>query len=154
MQIIEGDFRAPVGRYALVASRFNGFIVERLVEAAVDTLRRHGVADESITLVRVPGAHELPLVAERLAASGQYAAIIALGCVIRGATYHFDVVAGESAKGLAQVSTRHGVPVINAVLTTESIEQAIERAGTKAGNKGGDGALAALEMASLLARLP
>ncbi len=154
MQIIEGQFVSPAGRYALVASRFNAFIVERLVEAAADGLRRHGVDDEDIVLVRVPGAHELPLAAERLAASGEYAAIIALGCVIRGATYHFEIVAGESAKGLFQVSMDHGLPVINAVLTTDTIDQAIERAGTKAGNKGYDAALAAIEMVSLLQQLP
>lgn len=153
MKIIEGDFAAAPGRYALVAARFNGFVVESLVAGARDVLLRHGVKDGSIELVRVPGAWELAPVVGKLAASGRYAAIVALGAVIRGATPHFDFVAGECAKGLARVAADSGVPVAFGVLTTDSIEQAIERAGTKAGNKGADAAMAALEMASLYRQL-
>lgn len=153
MKILEGDFAATNARVALVATRFNDFIVDRLVSGARDALVRHGVADEAITLVRVPGAWELPVVAERLAATKDYDAIVALGCVIRGGTPHFEYVAGECAKGLGQVATQHGVPVAFGVLTTDTIEQAIERAGTKAGNKGAEAALSALEMISLLRHL-
>ena len=153
MKIIEGDFAAAQGRYALVAARFNGFVVEPLVAGARDVLLRHGVKDSAIELVRVPGAWELAPVVGRLAASGRYAAIVALGAVIRGATPHFDLVAGECAKGLARVAQDSGVQVAFGVLTTDSIEQAIERAGTKAGNKGADAAMAALEMASLYRQL-
>jgi len=153
MKIIEGDFAAAQGRYALVAARFNGFVVEPLVAGARDVLLRHGVKDSAIELVRVPGAWELAPVVGRLAASGRYAAIVALGAVIRGATPHFDLVAGECAKGLARVAQDSGVPVAFGVLTTDSIEQAIERAGTKAGNKGADAAMAALEMVNLYGKL-
>jgi len=153
MKIIEGDFATAPGRYALVAARFNGFVVEPLVAGARDVLLRHGVKDSAIELVRVPGAWELAPVVGKLAGSGRYAAIIALGAVIRGATPHFDYVAGECAKGLARVAQESGVPVAFGVLTTDSIEQAIERAGTKAGNKGADAAMAALEMASLYRQL-
>ncbi len=153
MKLIEGDFTARDGRFALVVSRFNGFIVESLLEGALDTLRRHGVKDSQITLVRVPGAWESPLVVQRLARKGEYDAIIALGCVIRGGTPHFDYVAGGCAKGVAQASLQHDVPVIFGVLTTDTIEQGIERAGTKAGNKGADAALSALEMVSLMRQL-
>jgi len=150
----EGDFvSAAAARFSIVLSRFNGFIGERLLEAALDTLRRHGVKDRNIEVVRVPGAFELPLVASALAKRGGCDAIIALGCVIRGGTPHFDYVAGECAKGIAAVSREHGLPVAFGVLTTDSIEQAIERAGTKAGNKGADAALTALEMVSLLNKL-
>jgi 6,7-dimethyl-8-ribityllumazine synthase len=146
----EGDLLAPKdARFAIVASRFNHFIVDRLVEGALDGLRRHGVDDARIVLARAPGSWELPLVAGRFAKSGQFAAVIALSAVIRGATAHFDYVAGEAAKGLGQVMASTGVPVLFGVLTTDTIEQAIERAGTKAGNKGWDAALAAIEMASL-----
>lgn len=150
---IEGDFTVADARFAIVASRFNGFIVEGLIAGAVDTLRRHGVADASIDLIRVPGAFEMPLVAQRLAASERYEAIIALGAVIRGATPHFDYVAGECAKGLAAVALDQDLPVGFGVLTTDTIEQAVERAGTKAGNKGADAALSVLEMVSLLRKL-
>lgn len=150
---IEGTFTAADARYAIVVARFNSFIGEALVQGAVDTLRRHGVQEKNITLLRAPGAYELPLVCQRLAQAKKHDAIIALGAVIRGATAHFDVVAGESAKGLSQVSLKENVPVINGVLTTENIEQAIERAGTKAGNKGADAALAAIEMVSLLKQI-
>jgi 6,7-dimethyl-8-ribityllumazine synthase len=153
MKIIEGDFAAAPGRYALVAARFNGFVVEALVAGARDVLLRHGVKDSAIELVRVPGAWELAQVVGKLAASGRYAAVVALGAVIRGATPHFDYVAGECAKGLARVAQETGVPVAFGVLTTDRIEQAIERAGTKAGNKGADAAMAALEMASLYRQL-
>ena len=150
---IEGDFHPVDAHFAIVAARFNDFIVNSLVDGAVDTLQRHGVAAASIKLVRVPGAYELPLVAKRLAASAQYDALIAVGAVIRGSTPHFDYVAGECAKGLAQVSLSHDIPIGFGVLTVDSIEQAIERAGTKAGNKGAEAALGTLEMVSLLQRL-
>ncbi len=150
---IDGVFTAADARYAIVASRFNSFIVEQLVQGALDALKRHGVKEDNITVVRVPGAAELPLVCQKLAASKKQDAVIALGAVIRGATYHFEVVAGESAKGLSQVALAAGIPVINGVLTTESIEQSIERAGTKAGNKGADAAMAAIEMLSVLKQI-
>jgi 6,7-dimethyl-8-ribityllumazine synthase len=153
MKIIEGDFAAPKGRFAIVAGRFNGFVVEPLVAGAHDALRRHGVKDSAIDLIRVPGAWEIAQAAQRLAQSGKYVAVIALGAVIRGATPHFDYVAGEAAKGLAAAAHDSGVPVAFGVLTTDTIEQAIERAGTKAGNKGADAAMAALEMANLYAQL-
>jgi 6,7-dimethyl-8-ribityllumazine synthase len=154
VQIIEGNFQAPKNvRIALVASRFNEFIVDRLVDGAVDTLRRHGVSETRITLVRVPGAFEIPVACRRLAESAKVDAIVALGCVIRGATAHFDHVAGGAITGCSQVAQSTGVPVVLGILTTENIEQAIERAGTKAGNKGSESALAALEMASLLRAL-
>ncbi len=153
INIIEGDFQVADERFAIVAARFNDFIVNSLVGGAVDTLRRHGVAAESIDLVWVPGAYELPLAAQRVAASGRYAALIAVGAVIRGATPHFDYVAGECTKGLAQASLQQDIPISFGVLTVDSIEQAIERAGTKAGNKGADAALSGLEMVSLLRRL-
>ncbi len=153
MKTVEGDFTASNARVALVATRFNDFIVDSLIGGARDTLRRHGVADEALTLIRVPGAWELPLVTDRVAASGEYDGIVALGCVIRGGTPHFEYVAGEAAKGLGQVSQHRGVPVAFGVLTTDTIEQAIERAGTKAGNKGGEAALSLLEMISLLRQL-
>ena len=153
MEIIEGDFATPKGRFAIVAGRFNGFVVESLVAGARDVLVRHGVQDAAIDLIRVPGAWEIALAAGKLAASGKYVAIVALGAVIRGATPHFDFVAGECAKGLAQAALASGVPVAFGVLTTDSIEQAIERAGTKAGNKGADAAMAALEMVSLYGKL-
>ncbi len=145
----EGNFTEVDAPYALVVSRFNSFIVESLLQGALDTLKRHGVADGHITVARVPGAFEMPLIAQRLAASRQYSAIIALGAVIRGGTPHFDYVAGECTKGLAMVSMQYDVPVAFGLLTTDNIEQAIERAGTKAGNKGAEAALSALEMVSL-----
>ncbi len=149
-KLIEGTLVAPDGaRFALVASRFNHFIVDRLIEGAMDALTRHGVRAESCTLVRVPGSWELPIVCARLASTNQFDAIIGLAAVIRGGTPHFDYVAAEVAKGVAQVGLQTGVPTTFGVLTTDSIEQAVERAGTKSGNKGFDAALAALEMASL-----
>lgn len=153
MRIIEGTFQTPSGRFAIIAARFNGFIVEPLVAGARDALLRHGVKDDDIDLIRVPGAWELSQVAGQVAKGGKYSAIIALGCVIRGATPHFDYVAGEAAKGLAQTAHAHSVPLAFGVLTTENIEQAIERAGTKAGNKGADAAMAALEMVNLWKQL-
>jgi len=153
LKTIEGTFIAPKGRYALVVGRFNSFVVESLVSGAVDALVRHGVAESEITLIRAPGAFEIPLVAQKIAQKGEYDAIIALGAVIRGGTPHFEYVAGECTKGLAQVSMEFGVPVAFGVLTVDSIEQAIERSGTKAGNKGAEAALSALEMVSLLAQL-
>ncbi len=151
---IEGHLTDAGGDYALVVSRFNAFITEKLLEGSLDTLRRHGVDIESrCTVVWVPGAYEMPLVCQKLAASGQYAAVLGLGCVIRGGTPHFDYVASEVSKGLATASMQTGVPISFGVLTTNTIEQAIERAGTKMGNKGGEAALAAIEMVSLLAAL-
>lgn len=153
LKTIEGTFITPTGRYALVVGRFNSFVVDSLVSGAVDTLVRQGVERERITLIRAPGAFELPLVVQKVAQQGQHDAIIALGAVIRGGTPHFEYVAGECTKGLAQVSLQFGVPVAFGVLTVDSIEQAIERSGTKAGNKGAEAALSALEMVSLLAQL-
>jgi 6,7-dimethyl-8-ribityllumazine synthase len=154
IRTIEGSLVAPAGaRFTLVASRFNGFVVESLVAGALDTLRRHGVDAARITLVRVPGAWELPLVVQKLASSGGCEAIIALGAVIRGATPHFEHVAGECTKGIAGAALQSGVPVAFGVLTVDTIEQAIERAGTKAGNKGAEAALSALEMVSLLGQI-
>ena len=147
---IEGQLTVPRGaRFAIVASRFNHFIVDRLVEGAIDALARHGVEANNVTIVRVPGAWETPHAVQKIAKSGKVDAVIAIGCVIRGSTPHFDYVAGEAAKGCAQASMATGVPVAFGVLTTDSIEQAVERAGTKAGNKGWDAALTAIEMVSL-----
>jgi 6,7-dimethyl-8-ribityllumazine synthase len=154
MNIIEGNVRATGKKFALVVSRFNSFVVESLVDGALDALERHGeVNTQDITLVRVPGAYELPIAAKKLAEKGGFDAIIALGAVIRGGTPHFDFVAGECNKGLAQVSLEFGIPVSFGVITTDSIEQAIERSGTKAGNKGVDAALGALEMVNVLANI-
>jgi len=150
IKTIEGDLQCRELRFAIVAARFNDFIVEQLIRGAVDALKRHGAADKQIEIVRAPGAYDLPLVARKLAQSRKYDAIVALGAVIKGATAHFDYVAGECASGLARVSQDTGVPVAFGVLTTDTIEQAIERAGTKAGNKGFDAAATAIEMASLL----
>lgn len=147
---VEGSLIVPKGaRFAIVASRFNHFIVDRLVEGAVDALTRHGATEADVTVVRVPGAFEMPLAVQEVARTGGFDAILAIGCVIRGSTPHFDYVAGEVSKGCAQVSLATGVPVAFGVITTENIEQAIERAGTKAGNKGWDAALSAIEMVSL-----
>ncbi len=140
-------------RFALVATRFNGFVVESLVAGALDALRRHGAADDHVVLVRVPGAYELPVAAKKLAASGRYHGIVALGAVVRGATPHFDYVAGECVKGMGAVALEFGLPVGFGVLTVDTLEQAVERAGTKAGNKGAEAALAVVEMVNLLAAL-
>ncbi|MDZ7825220.1 MAG: 6,7-dimethyl-8-ribityllumazine synthase [Gammaproteobacteria bacterium] len=153
VKTLEGDFAAVDARYTLIASRFNAFVVDALVEGAIDALRRHGVPAENITLVKVPGAWELPLVARRVAAVGSADAVIVLGAVIRGGTPHFDYVAGQAASGLAAAQMDTGVPVAFGLLTTDTIEQAIERSGTKAGNKGADAAMTALEMVSLCRRL-
>ena len=150
---LEGNFDGKGKRFAIVLGRFNAFIAERLLEGAVDALRRSGVADGDITVARVPGAYEIPLVAGKLAASGRFDAVICLGVVIRGATPHFDYVAAEAAKGIAQVSLESGLPVLFGVLTTDTIEQAIERAGSKAGNKGAECAQAAIEMVNLLGQI-
>ena len=152
--ILAGQVIAAGIRVAIVAARFNEFITSKLVGGAVDTLVRHGADDQAIDIAWVPGAFEIPLLAQRLAASGKYDAVICLGAVIRGATPHFDYVAGEVAKGVGQVGLAAGLPVIFGVLTTDTIEQAIERAGSKAGNKGCDAAMAAMEMVSLLKALP
>lgn len=152
--VIEGDFTPQEAKYGIVVARFNSFIVESLLQGAVDALKRHGgVKEESIDVVRVPGAYELALAAQSMAAHGNYDAIIALGAVIRGSTPHFDYVAGEASKGLASVGLDHELPVIFGVLTTDTIEQAVERAGTKAGNKGAEAALSAIEMVSLLRKI-
>ena len=154
MNVIEGGFVASGKKFAIVVSRFNHFIVDSLLEGAIDTLKRHGdVAEQDITVIKVPGAYELPLVAKKAAAKGDYDAIIAIGAVIRGGTPHFDFVAGECNKGLAQVALDAEIPVSFGVITTDSIEQAIERAGTKAGNKGGEAALGALEMVNVISQL-
>jgi 6,7-dimethyl-8-ribityllumazine synthase len=151
--VIEGNFTNADAKYAIIVGRFNSFVVESLLQGALDTLKRHGVSDSNITIVRAPGAFELPLVAKKLAEKKTFDAIIALGAVIRGGTPHFDFVANECAKGLGVVSLEYGVHVSFGVLTTDSIEQAIERSGTKAGNKGHDAALGAIEMVSLLKAL-
>ncbi|MBQ0754590.1 MAG: 6,7-dimethyl-8-ribityllumazine synthase [Gammaproteobacteria bacterium] len=153
IKVIEGTFTDAAGRYAIVVARFNSFVVEALLEGAVDTLVRHGVKPADITVVRVPGAWELPVAAKRIADKGDVDAIIALGAVIRGGTAHFEYVAGEAAKGIAGVQNATGVPIMFGVLTVDTIEQAIERSGTKAGNKGGEAALTALEMVSLFKQL-
>jgi 6,7-dimethyl-8-ribityllumazine synthase len=153
LTLIEGDFSATNANFALVVSRFNSFVVDSLQAGAIDTLVRHGVSAANISVVKVPGAFELPLVAKRVAESGKYDAVIALGAVIRGSTPHFDYVAGECAKGLGQVAMQSNLPVVFGVLTVDTIEQAVERAGTKAGNKGADAAMTALELVSLLRKL-
>ena len=150
---VDGQLTATGRRFALVVARFNAFIVEQLVSGAVDTITRHGGRAEDITIYRVPGSWELPLAVQRTARTGRFDAVVALGAVIRGATPHFDYVAGEAVKGLGAIALQEDVPVTFGVLTCDTIEQAIERAGTKAGNKGGDAALAAIEMVDLLARV-
>ena len=153
IHVFEGHFSAQGGKFCLVSSRFNSFIVEQLENGAIDALVRHGANKADIHLVKAPGAFELPMVVQRIAASKKYDAIIALGAVIRGGTPHFDYVAGECVKGLAQISLQYDIPVSFGVLTVDSIEQAIERAGTKAGNKGAEAALSAIEMVSLFKNL-
>ncbi len=153
IKTIEGALRADQARFCLVVSRWNAFIVESLEKGAIDALLRHGAEESELTIVRVPGAFEMPVACERIAKQGGYDAIVALGAVIRGGTPHFEYVAGECVKGMAQVSLKYGIPVAFGVLTVDSIEQAIERAGTKAGNKGAEAALSALEMVNLLRRL-
>ncbi len=153
IKTIEGDFTGAKGNYTLVVGRWNSFVVEHLLEGAVDCLRRHGVSKDQITIVRAPGAFEIPLVCKKVAAKGDSDAIIALGAVIRGGTPHFEYVAGECTKGLASVTMEYGIPVAFGVLTVDTIEQAVERSGTKAGNKGEEAAMSALEMVSLLGKL-
>lgn len=153
VKYIEGNLQASGKKFGIVVSRFNSFIAERLLEGALDTLRRSGVKDKEIEVARVPGAYEIPLVARKMALSGRYDAVICLGAVIRGATPHFDLVANEAAKGIAQVGMEAGIPVLFGVLTTDTIEQSIERAGSKAGNKGSECAAAAIEMVNLLPQL-
>ena len=153
IRTIEGDLVARDLRFAIVAARFNDFVVDALVRGAVDALRRHGAAEKLIELVRVPGCYDMPLAVRRLASTRRYDAIVALGAVIRGQTAHFDFVAGECASGLARASQDSGVPVSFGVLTTETLEQAIDRAGAKAGNKGADAAVSAIEMVNLLRRI-
>ncbi len=149
MKEYEGDLRANGKRFAIVASRFNEFIVEHLVKGAEGMLRKLGAKSDAVSVFYVPGAFEIPPVAQRVARSGKFDAVICLGAVIRGATPHFEHVAGEAAKGIAQAGRECSVPVIFGVLTTDTIEQAVERAGTKAGNKGAEAAMAAVEMANL-----
>jgi len=153
VKTIEGQYDAKGLRFVLVASRFNDFIVDRLVGGAVDYLLRHGASREEMSIVRVPGAFEMPLVAKKLAASGKYHGVICLGAVIRGSTPHFDYVSAEVSKGLASVSLEFGVPVGFGVLTTDTLEQAIERAGSKAGNKGVEAAAATLETVRVLEQI-
>ncbi|MBX5484748.1 MAG: 6,7-dimethyl-8-ribityllumazine synthase [Myxococcaceae bacterium] len=148
-RFIEGTFVPPKGRFAICVTRFNAFITEELLQGAIDTLVRHGVADADLDVFRVPGAFELPSVVRRVVDSGRYAGVIALGAVIRGGTPHFEYVSGEVAKGIGQIALNADCAVTFGVLTVDTIEQAIERAGTKAGNKGGEAAMACLELASL-----
>jgi len=150
---IEGELSVAGARLALIVARFNSYIVDSLLAGARDALQRCGVPAQDITIVRVPGAFELPLAADKLAGSGKYDGLVALGTVIRGATPHFEYVAGECSRGLARVALKHGIPIGFGVLTTDTVEQAIERAGTKAGNKGADAALTTVEMVSLLRKL-
>jgi len=153
IKTVEGDMIVRGSRFAILVARFNSFVVESLLEGAIDTLKRHGAEEKDLQIIRVPGAFEMPLAAQRLAASKDYDAIVALGAVIRGGTPHFEYVAGECTKVLAQVSMEHNIPLANGVLTVNSIEQAIERSGTKAGNKGGEAALSAIEMVSLFKQM-
>jgi len=149
-KIIEGNLLATGKRFALIVSRFNDFISEKLLSGAIDALKRSGARDEDLDIVKVPGAFEIPLIAQKIAQKKKYDAVICLGAVIRGSTPHFDYVSAEVSKGIATVSLDSGVPVIFGVITTDTIEQAIERAGTKAGNKGWSAAIAAIEMANLI----
>lgn len=153
MAVFEGSLATPSGRFAIVAARFNHFVVEKLVAGALDGFKRHGVADDAVDLIWVPGSFEIPPVAQRLAATKKYAAVICLGAVIRGDTDHYDYVAGGAANGIAQAALTTGVPVIFGILTCDTVEQAINRAGGKAGNKGTDAVLTAIEMVNLLRQL-
>ena len=153
MKILAGEFAGTVANFALVVSRFNSYIVDSLEAGAIEALKKHGVADANITIIRVPGALEIPLAARSALAANTFDAVIALGAVIRGATYHFEIVSNESARSLSDLALAHDTPVINGILTVDTIEQAIERAGTKAGNKGADAAVAAMEMVSLKRKL-
>jgi 6,7-dimethyl-8-ribityllumazine synthase len=153
MKIIEGELQARGLKFCIVMSRFNDFITTRLLEGARDALLRHGAKEDDITVIKVPGSFEIPLVAKKMASKGAYNAIICLGTIIRGATSHFEYIASEVSKGIATVSFETGIPVTLGVITTDTIEQAIERSGTKSGNKGWDAALSAIEMAQLLKKL-
>lgn len=153
IKTIEGDFLGGSANYAIVVARFNSFVVDRLLEGALDVLRRHGVKDADITIIKAPGAFELPVLTRVVLAKGSYDAVIALGAVIRGGTPHFEYVAGECVKGLSVVSLESSTPVAFGVLTVDTIEHAIERAGTKAGNKGAEAALSAMEMVSVIKKL-
>lgn len=148
-KFIDSDLRGEGRRFAIVVGRFNSFITSKLLDGALDGLKRHGVAEDDVTVAHVPGAFEVPMAARRLAAGGEFHAVIGLGAVIRGATPHFDYICAEAARGIARVSVDTGVPAVFGVLTTDTVEQAVERAGTKSGNKGFDAAMSALEMASL-----
>jgi 6,7-dimethyl-8-ribityllumazine synthase len=150
---IEGGMTVSGAKFCVVVTRWNSFVVESLEKGAIDTLLRHGASEDEITIVRLPGAFELPVALDKIAAKGEYDAIIALGAVIRGGTPHFEYVAGEAVKGMSQVSLNRGVPISFGVLTVDTIEQAIERAGTKAGNKGGEAAATAIEMVNLLRQI-
>jgi 6,7-dimethyl-8-ribityllumazine synthase len=152
-KITEGELLARDLKFALIVARFNDFVVEPMLRGALDALKRHGVSEKQIEIVRVPGAFDIPIVARKLALSRRYEALIALGAVIRGETPHFDYVAGECAAGIARIALESGVPIAFGVLTTDTVEQAVDRAGGKAGNKGADAALVAIEMANLLRRL-
>jgi 6,7-dimethyl-8-ribityllumazine synthase len=152
-KIIEGELLARDLRFGIIAARFNDFVVEPLIRGALDALKRHGVGEKQVELVRVPGAFDIPIVARKMASSNRYDALITLGAVIRGQTPHFDYVAGECAGGIARIALESGVPIAFGVLTTDTAEQAVDRAGGKAGNKGADAALVAIEMANLLRRL-
>jgi 6,7-dimethyl-8-ribityllumazine synthase len=154
MKIIEGDYSPPSGRFALVVARFNSLVCEALLAGCRDAFVRHGIEEDRLDVVRVPGSFEVPLVARRLAESRSYAAVVCLGCVIRGETGHYDHVAGQAASGAMQAGLATGVPVIFGILTTETVEQALDRSGLKSGNKGADAALTAIEMVNLLRRLP
>jgi len=154
MSTFEGTLIGQGLRIAIVASRFNHFITDKLVEGALDALRRHGVADEAVDVAWTPGTFEIPLVARTLAASHKYDAVCCIGAVIRGGTPHFDYIAGQVARGVAEATLQTGIPILFGVLTTDTLEQAIERAGTKAGNKGFDAAQSAIEMAQLMRALP
>jgi len=153
MPTFEGDFLTPDGRFAIVVARFNALVTSALLAGCRDTLTRHGVSEDRVDVIWVPGSFEIPLIARRLAESSKYASVICLGCVIRGETDHYDHVAGQTAAGILQAGTSTGVPVIFGVLTTDTVEQALNRAGLKSGNKGVDAALAAIEMVNLLNRL-
>lgn len=152
--IFEGDFTPPPGRFAVVAARFNATIVDALLAGTLDGLRRHGVPDDRVDVVRVPGSFEIPLVAQKLGGSGTYAAVICLGAVIKGDTDHYDHVAGATTSGIAQAALATGVPVVFGVLTCDTLEQAVNRAGGKAGNKGFEAAVTAVELVNLMKKLP
>lgn len=152
MQFI-GDYTPPAGRFAIVAARFNATVTEALLAGCRDAMARHGVPEDRVDVAWVPGSFEIPIVARKLAETGRYAAVICLGCVIRGETSHYDHVAGQAAAGVMQAGLATGVPVIFGILTTETVEQALNRAGLKSGNKGADAAMAAIEMVNLLARI-